>query len=135
MNIFKKLISFFSSSQNSSKESVKQNVSLTISEDLKEFLENEVLEGLNISSNSFWMSFEKIINEFSPKNKNLLLKREEIQFQIDQWHLERRDTEHNQDEYKLFLENIGYIAPRSSPINPFSVKREYTESPTELFPF
>ena len=53
MNIFKKLISFFSSSQNSSKESVKQNVSLTISEDLKEFLENEVLEGLNISSNSF----------------------------------------------------------------------------------
>ncbi len=114
MNIFKKLISFFSSSQNSSKESVKQNVSLTISEDLKEFLENEVLEGLNISSNSFWMSFEKIINEFSPKNKNLLLKREEIQFQIDQWHLERRDTEHNQDEYKLFLENIGYIAPRSS---------------------
>ena len=114
MNIFKKLISFFSSSQNSSKESVKQNVSLTISEDLKEFLENEVLEGLNISSNSFWMSFEKIINEFSPKNKNLLLKREEIQSQIDQWHLERRDTEHNQDEYKLFLENIGYIAPRSS---------------------
>ena len=114
MNIFKKLISFFSSSQNSSKESVKQNVSLTISEDLKEFLENEVLEGLNISSNSFWMSFEKIINEFSPKNKNLLLKREEIQSQIDQWHLERRDTEHNQDEYKLFLENIGYITPRSS---------------------
>jgi len=114
MNIFKKLISFFSSSQKSSKESVKQNVSLTISEDLKEFLENEVLEGLNISSNSFWMSFEKIINEFSPKNKNLLLKREEIQSQIDQWHLERRDTEHNQDEYKLFLENIGYIAPRSS---------------------
>jgi malate synthase len=114
MNIFKKLISFFSSSQNSSKESVKQNVSLTISEDLKEFLENEVLEGLNISSNSFWMSFEKIINEFSPKNKNLLLKREEIQSQIDKWHLERRDTEHNQDEYKLFLENIGYIAPRSS---------------------
>ena len=114
MNIFKKLISFFSSSQNSSKESVKQYVSLTISEDLKEFLENEVLEGLNISSNSFWMSFEKIINEFSPKNKNLLLKREEIQSQIDKWHLERRDTEHNQDEYKLFLENIGYIAPRSS---------------------
>ena len=125
MNIFKKLISFFSSSQNSSKESVKQNVSLTISEDLKEFLENEVLEGLNISSNSFWMSFEKIINEFSPKNKNLLLKREEIQSQIDQWHLERRDTEHNQDEYKLFLENIGYIAPRSSN---FSITTDNVDS-------
>ena len=82
---------------------------LQISDDLKIFLSNEVLDGLGMSSEYFWSSFEEILNEFSPRNKELLEKREIIQSQIDKWHIERRGTIHNHVEYKDFLKEIGYL--------------------------
>ena len=112
MNIFTKLINFFNTSKLES-ESGKNSTSLTISKHLQDFLENEVLDGLDITKEHFWSSFEKIINEFSPINKALLEKREDIQTQIDNWHLEHKGKDLNYEEYKSFLTDIGYIAPRS----------------------
>ncbi len=43
---------------------------LQISDDLKNFLNNEVLDGLDMSSEYFWSSFEEILKEFVPRNKN-----------------------------------------------------------------
>ena len=114
MNIFTKLASFFNNQKSETQASNADSVSLTISNHLKDFLENEVLEGLDISKEHFWSSFEKIVNEFSPRNKALLQKRENIQSQIDSWHIERKDQDFNLEEYKTFLTDIGYIAPRSS---------------------
>jgi malate synthase len=112
MNIFTKLINFFNTSKLES-ESGKNSTSLTISKHLQDFLENEVLDGLDITKEHFWSSFEKIINEFYPRNKALLEKREDIQTQIDNWHLEHKGKDLNYEEYKSFLTDIGYIAPRS----------------------
>jgi malate synthase len=114
MNILKKLLSLFSSSQHNSEEKININPSLKVTNELKDFLENEVLDGLDIAPENFWSSFEAIVNNFSSRNKALLEKRADIQSKIDQWHLKRRDVEHNHEEYKKFLEDIGYIAPRSS---------------------
>ena len=114
MNIFTKLASFFNNKKTETKVSNADSVSLTISNHLKDFLENEVLEGLDISTEHFWSSFEKIVNEFSPRNKALLQKRENIQSQIDNWHIERIDQDFSLEEYKTFLTDIGYITPRSS---------------------
>ena len=113
MNIFTKLASFFHSSKSENQDSSLNPVSLNISKHLKDFLENEVLDGLAISKEHFWSSFEEIVNEFSPRNKALLQKREDIQTQIDNWHLERKGQDFNHAEYKSFLTDIGYIAPRS----------------------
>ena len=113
MNIFTKLASFFHSSKSKNQDSSLNPVSLNISKHLKDFLENEVLNGLAISKEHFWSSFEEIVNEFSPRNKALLQKREDIQTQIDNWHLERKGQDFNHAEYKSFLTDIGYIAPRS----------------------
>ena len=115
MNIFTKLASLFKSDDSRVDDDVKTSpsMSLKVSKDIKDFLENEVLDGLDISSDHFWKSFEEILNEFSPRNKELLEKREDIQSSIDAWHIERRGSEHNHMEYKSFLEEIGYIAPRS----------------------
>ena len=112
MNIFTKLINFFNTSKLES-ESGKNSTSLTISKHLQDLLENEVLDGLDITKEHFWSSFEKIINEFSPRNEALLEKREDIQTQIDNWHLEHKGKDLNYEEYKSFLTDIGYIAPRS----------------------
>ena len=114
MNIFTKLASFFNNKKTETKVSNTDSVSLTISNHLKDFLENEVLEGLDISTEHFWSSFEKIVNEFSLRNKALLQKRENIQSQIDNWHIERIDQDFSLEEYKTFLTDIGYITPRSS---------------------
>ena len=113
MNIFTKLTSFFNKQKSEAKTSNTDSVSLTISNHLKEFLENEVLEGLDIPKEHFWSSFEKIVNEFSPRNKALLQKREDIQSQIDSWHIAHKDEDFNPEKYKTFLTDIGYIAPRS----------------------
>ena len=88
MNIFTKLASFFNTSKPENQDSNPQSFSITISHHLKDFLENEVLDGLDITKEHFWSSFEKIINEFSPRNEALLEKREDIQKKIDAWHKE-----------------------------------------------
>ena len=111
MNIFKKLTSLFSTNKSPNNT---HELGLNISSNLKQFLENEVLPGLGINADSYWQAFEQIIDEFSPRNKKLLNIREEIQEKIDNWHLERKGSEHNHEEYKKFLEEIGYIVPRSS---------------------
>ena len=82
---------------------------LQISDDLKNFLSNEVLDGLDMSSEYFWSSFEAILDEFGPRNKKLLEKREMIQSQIDEWHRQRRGAIHSHTEYKDFLKEIGYL--------------------------
>ena len=113
MSIFTKLASLFNNQKSETQASNSDSVTLTISNHLKDFLENEVLEGLDISKDHFWSSFEKIVNEFSPRNKALLDKREDIQSQIDSWHIDRKGVDFNPEEYKTFLTDIGYIAPRS----------------------
>ena len=84
--------------------------SLSVSTDLESFLRSEVLPGLDLSEEHFWTSLEKIINEFSPKNKTLLGVRESMQEQIDAWHLANPGQEKNLDIYKNFLKEIGYLS-------------------------
>ena len=83
--------------------------SLSVSTDLESFLRSEVLPGLDLSEEHFWTSLEKIINEFSSKNKTLLGVRESMQEQIDAWHLANPGQEKNLDIYKNFLKEIGYL--------------------------
>ena len=122
MSILNKIKSFLSNNNPSDSNEDKASDlkhGLSISNDIESVLEDEILPGLDINADQFWHDFEKIIDKFSPTNKLLLEKREDIQKQIDAWHLERKGTTHNHDEYKSFLEEIGYIAPRS---NDFTIK-------------
>ena len=114
MNILTKLLSLFKLNKNQSMKSIDHSSKLDVADSLKDFLENEVLVGLDIAPKQFWKSFENIVNNFSPRNKSLLEEREKIQSLIDSWHLERNGKDFDSNEYKLFLEDIGYLAPRSS---------------------
>ena len=114
MNILTKLLSLFKLNKNQSMKSIDHSSKLDVADSLKDFLENEVLVGLDIAPKQFWKSFENIVNNFSPRNKSLLEEREKIQSLIDSWHIERNGKDFDSNEYKLFLEDIGYLAPRSS---------------------
>ena len=89
-----------------------KNVTLDISSSLEEFVKTELLPGLDISANYFWSSFEELLNKFYKRNQDLLNKREELQNQIDEWHIKNRNSEFNLEKYKKFLIEIGYIYPR-----------------------
>ncbi len=112
MNILNKIASLFKTESDSISDK-SDSSGMVVSEELKSFLENEVLDGLDINSDHFWSSLENIIEEFGPRNKELLAKRESIQTQIDDWHLQRKGDEHDHNEYKNFLKEIGYIVPDS----------------------
>ena len=103
-----------------------KEITLKISSSLKEFVQNEVLPGLDISPHYFWSSFESIYDKFSKRNKDLLEKRLKLQEKISDWHIKNRNLEFNIEEYKKFLFDIGYLSPRSNDftINTYSVDPE-----------
>ena len=86
-----------------------KNGNLEVSPELDSFLRNEVLPGLDIEPDQFWNSFETVLAEFAERNKSLLDKREDIQKKIDDWHLARKGSDHNHEEYLNFLKDIGYL--------------------------
>ena len=83
--------------------------SLKVSQELDNFLTDELLPGLDINPDTFWESFERVLDEFGPRNKELLAKRTDIQKTIDNWHISKKGSPHNHDEYVNFLKEIGYL--------------------------
>ncbi|MFY8048700.1 MAG: malate synthase G [Erythrobacter sp.] len=78
---------------------------------LATFLETEVLGPLGRDVNAFWQGFAALLAEFAPRNAALLAKREDLQAQIDAWHVARAGKPHDAAAYKAFLTEIGYLVP------------------------
>ena len=94
---------------------------LSISEDLFNFINNEVIPGTEISKDKFWKGFSNVVHELTPKNKELLRIRKKLQIDIDRWHLENYEKEFNLKKYKAYLEHIGYIKKEGAD---FKIKTE-----------
>ncbi len=88
---------------------------LAVSQELCQFIEESVLPQTGLDVSSFWQGFADIIRELAPRNRALLEKRAQLQEQIDQWHLARRNQVHDREGYKSFLEDIGYLLPEEAP--------------------
>ena len=82
---------------------------LQVSETLANFIENEALTGTNISPDLFWEKLETILNQFVPRNKELLQIRSEIKSKIDKFYLENSSKDIDHKEYVNFLKKINYI--------------------------
>ena len=82
--------------------------SLKVSKELDDLINKKVCAGIDVEPENFWKSLEKIIEEFTPRNKALLEKREDLQKKIDEWHLANK-KEIDKTEYKNFLKEIGYL--------------------------
>ncbi|WP_419887302.1 malate synthase G [Neobacillus niacini] len=92
---------------------------LQVASELYEFINSEALPGSQVDQGQFWEGFENIIKELTPKNKELLVKREELQTKINRWH--RENKVFHFDSYKTFLEEIGYLLPEPEE---FSISTE-----------
>ncbi len=92
---------------------------LSIDKELYDFITNEVTPKVGIDAEKYWQNFAEVIAKFTPRNKELLAKRDEIQANIDQWHLDNPATNGEIDfpKYKQFLTDIGYLLPEGEDFN------------------
>ncbi|MCH9826553.1 MAG: malate synthase G [Gammaproteobacteria bacterium] len=84
---------------------------LQVARVLHELIEQRVLPDTGVESDVFWKGVEAILGEFAPRNRALLVKRDELQASIDAWHRERAGQALDAAAYKAFLEDIGYLLP------------------------
>ncbi len=84
---------------------------LKISKTLLDFINQEVLPETDINEKDFWIKFSKVVHELSPINKALIEKREKIQRQIDDWHLNNSKEQFKKEDYTQFLKSISYLVP------------------------
>ena len=82
---------------------------LSVSNDLLDFVNNELLKKTNISPEKFWSGFDEAVHELAPKNKKLIKIRQDLQKKLDEWHIKNKYNEINFEEYKNFLKDIGYL--------------------------
>ncbi|MGK0271812.1 MAG: malate synthase [Cocleimonas sp.] len=98
---------------------------LSIDQKLHDLIVNDIIPGTGIDVESFWKSFQDILNEFMPKNRELLDIRDEFQAKIDAWHLENRENTFDAAAYKQFLSDIGYIIVKKPEHRPrFNIRTE-----------
>ncbi len=82
---------------------------LSVSNKLLSFVNEELLSDTKISPEKFWDGFDKAVHELTPRNKELIQIREDLQKKIDNWHTKNRGNEFNLQIYKKFLNEIGYL--------------------------
>ena len=85
--------------------------SLSIDPALEALVREEIMPGLGLDAEDFWNSFSHILNDLTPRNRELLAKRDRIQQQIDDWHLNRKGQPHDPQAYQEFLRSIDYLVP------------------------
>jgi malate synthase len=84
---------------------------LHVANELLEFVNKEALPGSNIDQVGFWNGLETIIKELTPINRSLLVRRDEFQKKINDWHKDNKEFDFNR--YKEFLKEIGYLEPET----------------------
>src|SRR6201996_136889 len=84
---------------------------LRVARVLYDFVNKEALPGTDIDPDSFWAGVDKVVTDLTPKNQDLLNKRDELQAQIDKWHRHRVIAPLDIDTYRQFLADIGYLQP------------------------
>lgn len=95
----------------------------------QQFVENDLLPGLDISPEDFWQTLQELIEGFSHRQTLLLEKRYSLQKQIDHWH--RKYAGQKRQDYAQFLRNIGYIVPEGED---FEIETENVDPEIALVP-
>ena len=84
---------------------------LQVDKELYDFINNEALPDTGVSPESFWSGLDRLVHDLSPRNRELLATRDDLQAKIDDWYQENRDQPIDLPDYKAVLQEIGYLVP------------------------
>jgi malate synthase len=82
---------------------------LKIDSELHAFVEQEALPGTQLDAAQFWTGMEAIIAQFAPRNRALLVRRDQLQASIDAWWRENKGLPFDIAAHTAFLHSIGYL--------------------------
>ena len=93
---------------------------------LKRFVDDKVLPGSGVSSETFWQGFDAIVADLAPKNIALLAERDRLQLELDAWHKAHPGPITDMKAYRSFLEQTGYLVtpPKNVTITTGNVDAE-----------
>lgn len=97
---------------------------LQVAEVLFQFINEQVLPNSGVEQTAFWDGFDQLVHELAPENKALLVKRDSLQAQINDWH-KRNKGNFQFADYKAFLEEIGYVETK---VEEFQVETENVDA-------
>ena len=95
---------------------------LQVHDRLYEFVSNEVVEGTGCTADEVFRILGDLVERFSPRNRELLARREEVQGRIDDYYREKRSSgwsatpesaAQDAEDLEQHLVDIGYLSPRS----------------------
>ena len=104
-----------------------QEFGLKVAKPIHDLVNQSILPGTEIKPDHFWSGFAAIVERFAPINAHLLSVRDDLQAQIDNWHIAHSES-FEFSEYKAFLQDIGYLAVQGDAfgIKPKNVDAEIT---------
>lgn len=82
---------------------------LQVADELYEFINSDVLPESGVTKEQFWNGLGEIVQDLSPKNKELLKKRDDIQEKLNAWH--KTNKPFDAADYKAYLEELNYLEP------------------------
>lgn len=87
-----------------------QIAGLSVSKPLYDFIAT-VCSTTGFNADRFWTSLADALTALTPRNRELLERRDSLQATIDAWHKSRAGQPHDAKAYRAFLEEIGYLLP------------------------
>ncbi|MBC2650317.1 malate synthase G [Novosphingobium aerophilum] len=102
---------------------------LQVATELASFIETRALPGTGMAPEAFWEGAAAIFARFTPRNRDLLARRDALQSDIDGWHQAQAGQPQDLPAYRAFLQDIGYLVPEPAPftVAPRHVDRELAE--------
>ncbi|HAT34390.1 MAG TPA: malate synthase G, partial [Rhodospirillaceae bacterium] len=82
---------------------------LLVAAELHSFINDQALPGTGVKPEHFWAELAAILKDLTPRNRELLAKRDSLQTEIDKWHLDHKNEPLDPDTYTTFLNEIGYL--------------------------
>ncbi|MDA0656456.1 MAG: malate synthase G, partial [Proteobacteria bacterium] len=89
---------------------------LQVAAELHSFINDEALPGTGIEVDDFWAAFAALLKDMTPRNRELLAKRNALQKKIDAWHLAHKNEPLDPKAYTAFLTEIGYLVAENGDL-------------------
>ncbi|MBN8897924.1 MAG: malate synthase G, partial [Rhodospirillales bacterium] len=89
---------------------------LRIAPPLHDFVVKEAIPGTGVTADAFWNGFAGLLRDLAPRCAALLARRDDLQQQIDAWHVAQRGKPFDAGAYQAFLREIGYLLPEPADV-------------------
>ena len=93
-----------------------ERAGLQVARELATFVSEQVLPGTGVEEMTFWTGFASIVHDLSPRNRELLARRDDLQEKLDAWYRENGPPS-DMEVYKQFLRDIGYLLEEGAPFS------------------